>query len=140
MLGKNRVGIVDISIHKKPVFSRKQKIYFLTPVTVYTTLFSKSGKKKTYYYSPFESEFAELITKNLFKKYEAFYKKHPRGSFSIKPAGGLREKILKYKNFIIKGWIGKFEIKGTPKLLYFAYDAGLGAKNSQGFGMFEVVK
>jgi len=44
-----------------------------------------------------------------------------------------------YKNFLIKGWMGTFRLQGLKKALKLAYDAGLGSKNSQGFGMFEVI-
>ena len=33
-----------------------------------------------------------------------------------------------------------YEIEGDPRLLKVAYNAGLGAKNAQGFGMIDVIK
>lgn len=41
---------------------------------------------------------------------------------------------------MIKGWLGIYEKDGDPRLLKLAYSAGLGAKNSQGFGMIDVIK
>lgn len=35
---------------------------------------------------------------------------------------------------------GKIKIKSKPEILKFLYDAGIGARRSQGFGMLEVVK
>jgi len=141
-LAENDIFVESVSIHKKPKIGVKERIRFLAPITIYSTLLKGDGKKKTYYYSPFEKEFSELAGKNLFKKYEAFRgKKQQKKEFSIKPIGTRhREKILKYRDFIIKGWLGNYEISGSRALLNFAYDAGLGAKNSQGFGMFEVIK
>ena len=49
-------------------------------------------------------------------------------------------KIVYYRDFVIKGWLGIYEIEGDPRLLKLAYSAGLGAKNSQGFGMIDVIK
>jgi len=49
-------------------------------------------------------------------------------------------KLVIYKGFIIKGWMGKFRLRGNPELIKFSYEAGLGAKNSQGFGMWEILK
>jgi hypothetical protein len=40
---------------------------------------------------------------------------------------------------LIKAWEGVYELKGKPELLDVAYNTGLGAKNSQGLGCFEVV-
>jgi len=36
--------------------------------------------------------------------------------------------------------MGIYKLKGGPELIHLVYDAGLGAKNPQGFGMFEIVK
>ncbi|MEN3184293.1 MAG: CRISPR-associated endoribonuclease Cas6 [Atribacterota bacterium] len=38
------------------------------------------------------------------------------------------------------GYEGRFFVEGDEGLLAFAYDAGLGERNSQGFGMFRVVE
>ncbi|RLD17072.1 MAG: CRISPR-associated endoribonuclease Cas6 [Caldiserica bacterium] len=142
-LGKNRIELESINVHLPPRFEEKMEVYFLTPVTVYSTLYTKDGKKKTYYYSPKEREFGELIEKNLLKKYSAFHKILPDGAyFKIIPfkVKAKDEKIIKFKGFIIKGWLGRYKIEGNKELIKFGYYAGLGAKNSQGFGMFEVVK
>ncbi|RLI91606.1 MAG: hypothetical protein DRO89_03615 [Candidatus Altiarchaeales archaeon] len=37
----------------------------LSPLTVYSTLTTGDGKKKTYYYSHYEPDFEELIDRNL---------------------------------------------------------------------------
>ncbi|MDN5332516.1 MAG: CRISPR-associated endoribonuclease Cas6 [Tepidanaerobacteraceae bacterium] len=54
----------------------------------------------------------------------------------------MSEKYCKviYKDVIIKGWMGVYILKGDPVLLKIAYDAGLGSKNSQGFGCFEILE
>ncbi|MEG6522408.1 CRISPR-associated endoribonuclease Cas6 [Desulfotomaculum sp. 1211_IL3151] len=41
--------------------------------------------------------------------------------------------------FIIKGWLGDFVICGDWQMLKIAFEAGLGGKNSQGFGMFKTI-
>ncbi len=40
----------------------------LSPITVYSTLETPDGRKKTYYYNPFKADFKELIIKNLQRK------------------------------------------------------------------------
>jgi len=140
-LVKNRVHVTSMRVHPEPKISDNVEIRMLSPVVTYSTLVTKDGKKKTYYYSPYEEEFAELIDKNLRKKYEALYKKKPRArKLKIYPVGRSKERIVKYRDTIIKGWMGNFILNGNRKLLKLAYYAGLGGKNSQGFGMFEVVE
>jgi len=140
-LVKNKIRIESIRVHPEPEIKSEIKIKMISPVVVYSTLITKDGKKKTYYYSPYEREFSELIDKNLRKKYDALHRKKPRAKkLEIKPLGRTKEKIIKYRDTIIKGWLGTFLLNGNKKLLKLAYDTGLGSKNSQGFGMFEVLE
>ena len=44
------------------------------------------------------------------------------------------------KDFIVKAYDGKFLIKGNPKLIKLAYEAGLASRNSAGFGMIKIVE
>jgi len=113
-----------------------------SPIVVYST-FERDGSKKTYYYNPMEDEFGYLIRKNLINKHIAYYGCEPSNSdFEIKPVKNhrLKENIVMYKGVVIKGWSGDFEIKGSCDLMKIAYNAGLGSKNSQGFGFIDVVK
>ncbi len=137
----NKVYVEEIQIHSEPEIKDEIRIKMLSPVVVYSTLKTGEGKKKTYYYSPYEEEFTELIDENLRKKYQALYKKKPRArKLKIKRVGKPKEKVLLYRGTVIKGWTGMFILDGNRKLLKLAYDTGLGSKNSQGFGMFEIVE
>lgn len=111
------------------------EVYTISPITVASTV-DIGEKKKTYYYNPSESEFQELIARNLIKKYIAYYDEEPKDTdFKITRINNrLKENIIKYKNFIIKGWSGEFKIEGSKELIDIALKSGLGSKNSQGFG------
>lgn len=117
----------------------------LSPIAVYSTLTDAAGKKKTYYYNPWEQEFQVKILENLRHKWAALYKgKDPpsiEGAY-IKPVrvSKRNEAIVKFKGTVIKGWTGLYELNLPGPYFQLAYDAGLGAKNSQGFGMVEVVR
>ncbi|NME96473.1 CRISPR-associated endoribonuclease Cas6 [Clostridium cochlearium] len=140
-LGKNSVKVNKIETSYNEL-GNSEKIYTKSPITVYSTL-QNADKKKTYYYSPYEEEFNELIRNNLINKYKALYNKFPQNdSFDIKLLSTRepKESVLNYKGTIIKGWNGEFLIKGSKELLQIAYDAGLGSKNSQGFGCIELKK
>ncbi len=117
------------------------KIKMLSPITVYSTLTKTDGKKKTYYYNPYEREFAEQITENLRKKYVILRGNDEGFVFEIKPKNvkSRDEKIIIYKQTVIKGWMGTYTVKGSIDVLKTAYDTGIGSKNSQGFGMFEII-
>ena len=92
------ISIEEIKIHQKPEIRDKVKVRMFSPVVVYSTLMTKESKKKTYYYSPYEEEFVDLIDKNLRKKYKAFYEKEPRArKLKIGLMGKPKEKVLKYR-------------------------------------------
>ncbi len=141
-LEKNTVWMESLQVISPPKIGNEVYIKMLSPLTIYSTLYTPDGKKKTYYYNPAEKEFSELVRKNIIKKYKAFYERVPPSEeFFIEPVEEVdsrNEKIIIYKGFVIKGWMGKFKLKGEPELIRFSYDAGLGAKNSQGFGMWDV--
>jgi CRISPR-associated endoribonuclease Cas6 len=137
-----RVYPESINVLLPPPPMHSALIKMLSPLTTYSTLIDHWGKKKTYYYSPQEKEFQELLRGNLLKKYKAFYKKEPKDcnlEITSINSRSSDQKILIYKGTVIKGWMGIFEIKGSPELIRFAYEAGLGSKNSQGFGCFEIL-
>jgi len=146
-INSNSFVITSIEVHFQPGISGSLIIKMLSPVTVYSTLSTADGRKKTYYYSPFEDEFSRLIQNNLIKKYQAFYGNFPTATdFEICPLGVTKsaEKIIKYKPkdasyTLIKGWMGHYQLQGNPELISLAYDTGLGSKNPQGFGMFEIM-
>jgi len=75
------------------------------------------------------------VSENIRKKYQAFWGKETREEkIRIFPKGQSKLHIVKYKNFIIKGYTGELELAGPIELLQTALDSGLGSKNSQGFG------
>jgi len=184
-LSKNPLIIKSIEVFPSISSQSDVTIRMLSPLTVYSTLFSASGKKKTYYYSPMEEEFSQSVKANILKKYQAlqealYGEKFPSPyceipqrkeldsfQFRISPLklNKNSEKIIKYipssnyytlaKNSspsnrefratlsgsytLIKAWLGTYRIQGDSELISLAYDAGLGSKNSQGFGMFEII-
>lgn len=137
-LGGSKIYVASIRVHPEPEIGAEMRVKTLSPVVVYSTLQTKEGKKKTYYYSPYEAEFEDLVDKNLRKKYEAFFGKRTRArKLKLEVVGRPGEKIVKYRGTVIKGWMGRFVLKGDKRLLKMGYDCGIGSKNSQGFGMVE---
>jgi len=116
------------------------RVKTLSPVVVYSTLLKPEGDKYTCYFQPGESDFSRLAQKNLYKKYQALYGSTPSESeIQIKPLRQPKLQIVKYKGFVIKGYSGILSMRGPASLLQIAVDAGLGAKNSMGFGLLELI-
>ncbi len=144
-LGENMLSVSSIAVMKrKEIRANAVRIKCITPIVNYTTFTTPEGKKKTHFYSPFEAEFTELTANNLRKKWTSLYQKDCPYSINIKPLfqGNKNEKILYFgtgeDKTLVKGWMGYYALTGEPEILNFAYDACLGSKNSQGFGMVEI--
>ena len=54
---------------------------------------------------------------------------------------GQRDKcVTQIKGTWVNAWYGTYLLKGSPQAIQFLYHTGLGAKNSMGFGLFDIVK
>jgi CRISPR-associated endoribonuclease Cas6 len=134
-IGQNKAVISKIELIRQDI-SQKEIVAAMSPITIYSTLLTPENNKKTYYYNPYEKEFSSYIRKNLIHKYIALHGDNPTNdNFLIVPKKNIRECIIKYKGFIIKGYTGMFEIEGAQELMDIAFCAGLGGKNSQGMGL-----
>ncbi len=144
--GALRIGNVSFFLESaevgfEPEYRSPILVKALSPITVYSTLQTAEGRKKTYYYSPFEKDFEALLLQNLQRKVRAWYGKDiPIEDASIKPfrVTNRNHHVVLYKGTVIKGWTGIYELRLPEPHFRMALDAGLGSKNSQGFGCVEV--
>lgn len=139
-----KIYLSQLEVITPPRLESKLLIKALSPLTVYST-FEKDGNEKViHYYKPYEDGFQKRIEENAKKKYKAVYKREPDGlSLSIKPYKFSVEKnhsVVFFKDTPIEGWTGIYELSGSPELIAVTYNAGLGNKNPEGFGMWEVWK
>lgn len=139
-LGNNELEVKELAVEREVVNNDEIKIKTMSPITAYSTLFRKDGKKFTYYFNPQEKEFSEIISNNLKNKYKAFYMKDPpEETVEVEPIDKSKMSIINYKGFIIKGYMGKFYMRGPGKLLQMGVEAGIGGKNSQGLGCIKII-
>lgn len=135
ILGKNILEFVNCEIAAEEY--RKCIVDTLSPVTIHSTFELADGRKKTYYYSPNENDFSEMIRQNLIRKYVSIYWEEPKdSSFEIKPENykKIKEVIVYYNRFVIKGWNGSFVMAGSEEMIKMALLSGIGARNGIGFG------
>ena len=133
-LGNN--FLIPASAEVIPPKWEQENFYTLSPITVYSTL-EGDGKRKTYYYSPREKEFEELLQKNLQNKAESLGLDHENIELTLLSFSKQKHVVLYYEDTVINGWMGNLKLRGSPIALKIAYQAGLGSKNSQGLGMIE---
>jgi len=135
-IGEQILNVGSIWIEPPPKHKNSVLIETLSPITVYRTE-EKNGKRYTHYYSPSEPEFNKLIFDNLCRKYRTITGRN----ISLDDKSYIRpirianhEDIVYYKDTLIKGWSGIFEMSLPEDVFPIAFSCGLGAKNSQGFG------
>lgn len=142
-IGPAQLTVKGITTAQPLVNADRIQVRMLSPMAVYSTLPSADGRKYTYYFSPFEPKFGELTYANLLKKHLLIHGGPPLAEFfSIRPLRVTEQdhKITRYKGFIVKGWMGTYELQGDPQILQIALTAGLGAKNSQGYGCCNLIE
>ena len=135
--GRQYYPNVDVFFSDACVESSRISIRMISPLSVHST---DKETGRTHFYSPDEEGFAVMVNHNFIRKYTACYGVVPSEGIEIRPVR-VKEKdkyVTKYKNFYISGWMGDYELSGKRKYLDFLYHTGLGSRNSQGFGMFDV--
>ena len=130
-------SVARSELSDRRIIGGELEVEMLSPVTVYTTL----STGKTVYFSPDESDFYRLIAENAERKWRSVFDAPPPGEVSVETIGVTpRDKVVtKYKGTLVTAWMGEYRLSGPPALLDLLYNTGLGAKSSQGFGMFELI-
>ena len=126
----SRVEITDAHLRESSVSVR-----MLTPVVAYRT----DENKHTVFFQPDEESFYTALIRNAERKNSSF---QPAVPFQLQihslNDGLPRKQFSQFKKTYITGWYGTYRLEGTPEVIDLLYQVGLGAKNSEGFGMFTV--
>lgn len=88
----------------------------------------------TVFHAPGEPAFAERIQENYRRKYLLHFGTEP-APLTVLPLGTHRKVVTRVKGMWLTAWSGAFCLRAEPAGLTMLYDAGLGARNAQGFGM-----
>jgi CRISPR-associated endoribonuclease Cas6 len=113
----------------------------LSPLTLSTTYYEQE-KKRTRFIAPVDEDFNDALNKNLADKFEAAFQKKPESLVMLTPVDFSKNHkyVTKFNNHIyINAWNGDYRLSGDPEILTFLYNSGLGSRNSEGFGMFELI-
>ena len=137
--GDTKYEIENLYISDYSVEANDLDITMKTPICVYST---DSLTGFTTFFTPNDTEFYSHVVENFRNKYEAYYGVTPNEDIQITPLEvKAKDKcVTNFKGIYISGWQGKYRLSGKRKYLDFLYNTGLGGKNSQGFGMFDINK
>ncbi len=135
-VGKEKLQIAKLEVMPKVQTTQKSvEVMTLSPVIAYSTLLKPDGGKYTLYFTPKESDYIRILNENLIKKGKIIYGEDESFEpLQIIPVGRFKQEVILYKETVIKGHSGGFILSGDSRLIGIALDAGLGSKNSMGFG------
>jgi CRISPR-associated endoribonuclease Cas6 len=115
----------------------------LSPVSVST----KRENGSIEYVSPEREGYDRMLINNLKEKYLAFHGKPFVGdeSFEFNLLSPAKSRLITIKANTsamtkVKGYQYRFKLKADDKLMHIMYEAGIGEKNSTGFGMVDILK
>lgn len=136
-IGENEVSVTDLSLSERAAFEDKVTVRTASPITVYVT----QSNGHTLYYSPYDTEFYSLICSNAKRKWISRHGDEKGFELEVAPEKNSKfvKRATRFKDTFITAWHGSFVLTGTAQTINFLYNVGLGSKNSQGFGMFDIV-
>lgn len=137
-IGRNTLSIESCVLKDKIIYQPSVKIKTVSPLIAYVT----RDYTNRIYFSPEDSDFNQLVVNNAKRKWLSAGKKETDFALSFGRIDNipLRKEVTTYKKSYVTAWHGDFELKGNPEVINFLYNTGLGSKNSQGFGMFELLE
>jgi CRISPR-associated endoribonuclease Cas6 len=136
----NNLVLNSVEIINPEVSEEKVVLRCLSPITAYRT---DVNTKKYVYFNPNQKEFYDVLKANLLKKYEIVYEKPYAGKLDIYPIeirDTYKKKIVYKGKLLIEAWEGTYGMEAEKDMIKLALEAGLGPRNSQGFGMVEVIE
>lgn len=137
-IGRNDLTIESCILKNKTVFKNEAEITPVSPVVAYVT----RNNTNRIYFSPNEDEFCDFVVNNAKRKWLSTGRNESDFYLSIKKKGERQPKkeVTLFKKTYITAWYVDFILCGNPEVIDFLYNVGIGSKNSQGFGMFEIIE
>ena len=89
-------------------------------------------------HAPGDPAFARCIAENYRRKYVQHFGAEPV-PLRITPTGRCRKSVTQFKGTWLTAYGGRFRMQGDPAGLTLLYQAGIGQRNAQGFGLFSVL-
>lgn len=136
-LGSCVLTVAEARLEDRHVMENEIEIRMDSPVTVHRT----EADGSTFFPDPFDPEFGRLLSGNAARKWISLYHSDPPGGLGFAPlAVTERDKVVtRFKGFYLTGWRGRYLLQGEPAVLDLLYQTGLGSRNAQGFGLFDLV-
>lgn len=102
-------------------------------------LSEKTEAEKTVFIKPVSPDFVYRLQENFYKKYKAVFDGQPP-ELKIELLEEGKKVVTRYKEIWLTGYHCTLKITGPDHALEFIYNTGLGERNSQGFGLMDIIQ
>ncbi|MHA1780447.1 MAG: CRISPR-associated endoribonuclease Cas6 [Candidatus Thorarchaeota archaeon] len=113
-----------------------RKFTTMSPIIIRKRI-EQAGVIKTWDLSPEDPDFVERLKRNLVRKYTEYTGRAPDDTIEITKIERTKQKRIEIQEIYHRAHLMDVTLEGDPQLIAFAYDCGLGEKNSMGFGMLQ---
>ncbi|MCK9150528.1 CRISPR-associated endoribonuclease Cas6 [Methanobacterium alcaliphilum] len=137
-MGQNLL-VEQVELLKMPEIKKRMKMKTLSPLIARVQK-EVEGKLKIWDLNPNDLKFYENLQNNLLNKYNSFYDGYDGDNYVkiVPKIDSIKRKRItipkRDQETFHRCFLMKFEIEADKRLVKFAYDCGLGEKNSMGFG------
>lgn len=135
-LFNSELKIKMIELNHYTVTKNEVKIITSSPIVARCS----NEQHKSFYFSPAEDEFQQLINSNFKNKFYAYSNHETDAEINLMTLNKPQKVVTKYKETWIIAYNGKFLLTGEAWALDFLYQTGIGSHSSQGFGTFDVIE
>jgi len=129
------IEVVDIVRIEPPELG--SGLVFRTASPIAASIGDPNCSRHPIYLRPDQPEFVEALQRNLINKWQAFHGREWHGGELSIRVWNPKQKLVRVFDTAVRAWYLNLQMWGDEGLIRFAYDVGLGIKNSQGFGMIE---
>ena len=135
LLGK-KFEVLTPRYLETPSFSTTATFSTLSPIHI--DIVRENGER--WDLVPTDPEWKQRIEENSRKKYFQYFQREYKGPFEIEEIHWMKTKRITIRDSKWRAANMKFTMKAEPDMLRFLWDAGIGSKNSQGFGCLRYVE
>lgn len=133
--------VEKVKIYNTPKFGRGKYLFSTLSPIVLRVMRTINGEKQPRYLYVTDDEFMDRLKENLLRKYAVYYGEEPADkSFRILRVYSFKPVAFEVKGTYHRGNKIVFSATGSPELLKFAYESGLGEKTAMGFGMIKLMR
>jgi CRISPR-associated endoribonuclease Cas6 len=132
-------AIDGIEIEEAPRIGNRLRGETISPIFVAVTDTEPDGRRVKHHVRAEEERFGPCLAANLCEKYLALTGMELEDEVGFRFLERPRSQLAQFNGTDHKCYMGRVELVGNPVLLRLAWESGLGAANSKGFGMIRAL-